>query len=85
MIKIFVITVVSILSIAAAAAGTISIEGRLKSFDSKQVEVESGGWTYFIDKSSLTGSMVKQISQLKRGDKVSFWVPFEGISSAKKN
>lgn len=67
------------------AAGTIRVDGKVKSFSSEFIAISSGENTYYIEKKQLSGAQRKQIKNIKTDTQLALVVNFEAVSKVISN
>lgn len=67
----------------ADAAGTIALQGVVKSFSSESIEISDGSHIYSLKKSALPSVDLERAKMAKSGQQLELTVPFSAIISTK--
>jgi hypothetical protein len=75
----------AVFSISAVvhAAGTMTLDGKVKSFSPETVEISDGSQVFSIQKSKLGPTELLKVKNAKAGTVVRVQVPFTAVLSAK--
>ncbi len=70
--------------LVSVAAGTILLDGKIKSFSPKLVELNDGHRVYVVERKKLTSADDAKLKAATTGENVQLQIPFEAVVSAKK-
>lgn len=83
MIKSMIITLVMIILIPSShlfASGTMILDGELKAFSTKTLEISDGNSVFTVDRSKISETKNKELKKINRGSKISLQLPFNAIT-----